>query len=101
MQDFNDQQIQKLIQELDQIDVPSEALHVARKKGAQQFRLLKRKKRSCFTAASVVVVLMLLFVTCIRVSPTFAQAIEKIPGFTPIVEMIGYDKGVKDIVSED
>ncbi|HWI50478.1 MAG TPA: DUF4179 domain-containing protein, partial [Rummeliibacillus sp.] len=101
MQDFNDQQIQKLIQELDQIDVPSEALHVARKKGAQQFRLVKRKKRSCFTAASVVVVLMLLFVTCIRVSPTFAQAIEKIPGFTPIVEMIGYDKGVKDIVSED
>ncbi|WP_397539004.1 DUF4179 domain-containing protein [Rummeliibacillus pycnus] len=101
MKDFNDQQMKKLIQELDQIDVPRDALHVARKKGAQQFRLVKRKKRNYFTAASVVFVLTLLFITCIRVSPTFAQAIEKIPGFAPIVEMIGYDKGVKDIVSED
>lgn len=101
MNNLNDSKMKKLIQELDQIDLPKETLQVARNKGLQQFRLAKRKKRNTYTTACGVTILLLLFVTCIRIFPTFAQAVEKIPGFAPLVEMIGYDKGVKDVLKQD
>ncbi|MFF2752984.1 DUF4179 domain-containing protein [Psychrobacillus sp. NPDC058041] len=102
MTNLNEQDWQKLKEELEAIEIPKEALHHARTKAVHQHRLHKRRKRRLYSVASVAAILLLLFVTSIRVSPVFAQAMAKIPGFVSIVHMIAtYDKGISDIVENN
>ncbi|MBO0586845.1 DUF4179 domain-containing protein [Sporosarcina sp. E16_8] len=101
MTNLNDQDWQKLTEELEAIEIPKEALHQARAKATHQHRLTKKRKRLLYSVASVAVIVLLLFVTSIRVSPVFAQAVAKIPGFSPFVGMIAYDKGISDIVENN
>lgn len=102
MTNLNEKDLQKLMEELEAIEIPNEALHQARAKAVHQHRLTKRRKRRLYSVASVAVILLLLFVTSIRVSPAFAQAVAKIPGFDSIVHMIAtYDKGISDIVENN
>lgn len=101
MTNLNEQDWQKLTEELDAIEIPKEALHQARVKAMHQHRLTKRRKRRLYSVASVAAVVLLVFMTSIRVSPVFAQAVAKIPGFAPIVGMIAFDKGISDIVENN
>jgi len=101
MTNLNEQDWQKLTEELHAIEIPKEALHQARVKAVQQHRLTRNRKRRLYSVASVAVIVLLLFVTSIRVSPVFAQAVAKIPGFSPIVGMIAFDKGISDIVENN
>ncbi|WP_318614524.1 DUF4179 domain-containing protein [Sporosarcina sp. YIM B06819] len=101
MTNLNVQDWQKLTEELDAIEIPKEALHQARVKAMQQHQLTKRRKRRLYTVASVAAVVLLLFMTSIRVSPVFAQAVAKIPGFAPIVGMIAYVDIVENNYYED
>ena len=101
MTNLNEQDWQKLTEELEAIEIPKEALHQARVKTMHQHRLTKKRKRRLYSVASVAAIVLLLFVTSIRVSPVFAQAIAKIPGFSSIVNMIAYDKGISDIVENN
>ena len=101
MTNLNEQDWQKLTEELEAIEIPKEALHQARVKTVHQHRLTKKRKRRLYSVASVAAIVLLLFVTSIRVSPVFAQAVAKIPGFSSIVNMIAYDKGISDIVENN
>ncbi|WP_399632375.1 DUF4179 domain-containing protein [Sporosarcina sp. SG10008] len=101
MTNLNEQDWQKLTEELEAIEIPKEALHQARTKAIHQHRLTKKRKRRLYSVASVAVIVLLLFVTSIRVSPVFAQAVAKIPGFSSVVGMIAYDKGISDIVENN
>ncbi|AMQ06473.1 DUF4179 domain-containing protein [Sporosarcina psychrophila] len=101
MTNLNEQDWQKLTEELEAVEIPKEALHQARVNAVHQHRLTKKRKRGLYSVASVAVIVLLLFVTSIRVSPVFAQAVAKIPGFSPIVGMIAYDKGISDIVENN
>ncbi|WP_391209516.1 DUF4179 domain-containing protein [Psychrobacillus sp. L4] len=101
MTNLNEQDWQKLKEELEAIEIPKEALYKARGKAVHQHRLTKRRKRRLYSVASVAAIVLLLFVTSIRVSPVFAQVMAKIPGFDSIVHMISYDKGISDIVEND
>lgn len=102
MTNLNEQDLQRLTEELEAIEVPKEALHQARIKAIHQHRLTKRRKRRLYSVAGVAAIFLLLFVTSIRVSPVFAQAVAKIPGFVSIVHMIAtYDKGISDIVENN
>lgn len=79
------------------IDVPKDKLHQIR---MDTFRKVKREKRKKKRIVSVAIVflccLSLLF--SIRVSPTIASYVAKIPGLEAIVLAVGRDKGIKDIV---
>ncbi len=101
MTNLNEQDWQKLTEELEAVEIPKEALHQAREKAVHQHRLIKRRKRRLYAVASAAAMVLLLFVTSIRVSPVFAQAVAQIPGFSTIVNMIAFDKGMKDIVKNN
>ncbi|MFJ7737639.1 DUF4179 domain-containing protein [Lysinibacillus sp. NPDC097287] len=82
------------------IDVPKEKLQQVR---MDMFRKVQREKRAKKRIVSVAIVslfcLSLLF--SIRVSPTIASHIAKIPVLKEIVLAIGRDKGIQDIVDND
>ena len=82
------------------IDVPKEKLQQIR---IDMFRKVQREKRAKKRIVSVAIAslfcLSLLF--SIRVSPTIASHIAKIPGFEALVLAVGRDKGIKDIVDSD
>lgn len=101
MTNLNEQDWQKFTEELEAIEIPTEALHQARAKAVYQHRLIKKRKSRLYSVASVVALVLLLFVTSIRVSPVFAQAVAQIPGFSTIVNMIAFDKGMEDIVENN
>ncbi len=98
MTNVNESELKKLTEELASIEIPKEALHQARVRAAHQHRLEKKRRRRLYSVASAAAIVMLLFVTSVRISPAFAQTVAKIPGFTALVDMIAYDKGIEDIV---
>ena len=101
MTNLNEQDWQKLTEELEAIETPKDALHQARAKALYQNHLTKKRKHRLYSVASVAALVLLLFVTSIRVSPVFAQAVAQIPGFSTIVNMIAFDKGMEDIVENN
>ncbi|MEB2301151.1 DUF4179 domain-containing protein [Lysinibacillus xylanilyticus] len=82
------------------IDVPKEKLQQVR---MDMFCKVQREKRANKRIVSVAIAslfcLSLLF--SIRVSPTIAGQVAKIPGFQTIVSAVVRDKGIKDIVDND
>ncbi|MFJ7889210.1 DUF4179 domain-containing protein [Lysinibacillus xylanilyticus] len=79
------------------IDVPKEKLQQVR---MDMFRKVQREKRTNKRIFSVAIVFLLClsFLFSIRVSPTIASYVAKIPGFQSIVLAVVRDKGIKDIV---
>lgn len=98
MSQFNEHDFEKLNQELESIEIPIEKIKAARQQGAMKFEHSNKRQIRTWKQIATVAILILAFVTTIRVSPAFAQTIAKIPGFAPLVDMITQDKGVKDIV---
>lgn len=98
---MNEKEYSTLKDELDSIPVPKEALSIARTNGLKRIRSERRSRKRWTGTFAVTAALILIFVTTIRVSPAFAQAVAKIPGFAPLVEMIAYDKGIEDILKND
>ncbi len=82
------------------IDVPKEKLQQVR---MDMFRKVQREKRIKKRIVSVTCITMLCLslIFSIRVSPTIASQVAKIPGFQAIVSAIAIDKGIKDIVDHD
>ncbi|MCR8853946.1 DUF4179 domain-containing protein [Lysinibacillus fusiformis] len=82
------------------IDVPKEKLQQVR---MDMFRKVQREKRIKKRIVSVtfIATLCLSLILSIRVSPTIASQVAKIPGFQAIVSAIAIDKGIKDIVDHD
>ncbi|WP_332646555.1 DUF4179 domain-containing protein [Lysinibacillus sp. 54212] len=101
MKSFDDNQFQQLVEELEQIDVPSAALQQAQRNAALEVQNQKRLRRRWIRVAGVAALLALCFITSIRISPAFAQAVAKIPGLSVFVEMIAEDKGIEDIIKND
>lgn len=98
---MNEKEFEQLKKEFEKIDVPKDKIRKAREDGYSKFKKNMKRNRTILKQLAVVAVLVLAFVTSIRISPTFAQTIAKIPGFAPLVELITYDKGVKDIVENE
>ncbi len=86
---------------LERIPVPDELVTVAIQEGYLKARHKKRKRQRISWAVSIAAVLMLTFVTSIRVSPTFASAVANIPWLEPFVEMIQLDKGLEEAIENE
>ncbi|MED4886192.1 DUF4179 domain-containing protein [Lysinibacillus fusiformis] len=82
------------------IDVPKEELQQVR---MDMFRKVQREKKIKKRIVSVtfIAILCVSLILSIRVSPTIASQVAKIPGFQAIVSAIAIDKGIKDIVDHD
>ncbi|WP_016993454.1 DUF4179 domain-containing protein, partial [Lysinibacillus boronitolerans] len=82
------------------IDVPKEKLQQVRMDMFRKVQREKRRKKRIVSVACIsMLCLSLLF--SIRVSPTIASQVAKIPGFQAIVTAIAIDKGIKDIVDHE
>lgn len=60
-----------------------------------------RKKRNRIWSLAVAAFLFFTFVTSIRVSPAFANAVASIPGMEKFVDLIQFDKGLEAIFEND
>ncbi|MGE7945610.1 DUF4179 domain-containing protein [Lysinibacillus sp. NPDC093688] len=82
------------------IDVPKEKLQQVR---MDMFRKVQREKRTKkrIVSGAIAFLFCLSFLFSIRVSPTIASHVAKIPGFQAIVSAVVRDKGIKDIVDND
>jgi len=82
------------------IDVPKEKLQQVR---MDMFRKVQREKRAKkrIVSGAIAFLFCLSFLCSIRVSPTIAGHVAKIPGFQAIVSAVVRDKGIKDIVDND
>jgi len=98
---MNEKDHATLREELESISVPKEALSNARANGLKRAQRERRSRKRWTTSFAITAAFVLIFVTSIRVSPAFAQAVARIPGFTSLVEMIAYDKGIEDILNND
>ncbi|SDN27387.1 protein of unknown function [Psychrobacillus sp. OK028] len=86
---------------LEQVVVPEELVKNAIQHGILKAKAKKRKRKKTLWAFSVAAILILTFVTSIRVSPAFASAISTIPGMDRFVHLIQFDKGIEAIVEND
>ncbi|GLC90046.1 DUF4179 domain-containing protein [Lysinibacillus piscis] len=64
----------------------------------QRLKKQKLRQKRFIQLTLAAAFLLLVMIGSIRLSPAIAQAVAQIPGLKPLVELIAYDKGMKDIV---
>ncbi|MCM3758577.1 DUF4179 domain-containing protein [Sporosarcina aquimarina] len=105
MYEREEEKLRQLKSQLEQQSLPlDEADQMIRsgiaKAKADRSKKNRRRKRIMWSAA-LSAILVLTFVTSIRVSTAFANTIASIPGMEPFVAMIQQDKGLQAIFKED
>ncbi|QUG40392.1 DUF4179 domain-containing protein [Psychrobacillus sp. INOP01] len=101
MYEKEEEMLDKTKKRLEQVVVPEQLVNDAIQQGVLQAKAKKRNRKKTLWAFSVAAILILTFITSIRVSPTFASAISTIPGMERFVHLIQFDKGIKAIVEND
>lgn len=100
-----EQKLKVYRKKVEEIQIDSEMLNDAIQKGLQigkmEAKNRQRKRKKLFYSFAAVAILVIAFVTTIRISPAFANAVASLPGMEKIVERIQYDKGIKGIVEND
>lgn len=99
----NDKWISQVDQEWNQIDVPQENVSQAVQQGLLKAKKNKRRIRRGTWSTLVAAAIVLLFITSIRVSPAFAQAVGQIPGMERIVSYVQgqQDRGLMTAIEND
>lgn len=90
--------------QLDKIHLPLDEADEAIRQGfdrAKREKARLRKKRNRIWSLVVAALLFATFITSIRVSPAFANAIASIPGMEKFVDLIQFDKGLDAIFRND
>lgn len=86
---------------LEQIEIPEIELKDAIQQGLLHAKSKRRKRKQTVWMVTVAAIVMLTFVTSIRVSPAFASAVASIPGMERFVHLIQFDKGLEAIIEND
>lgn len=86
---------------LEQIQIPDQEINNAIQQGMLKAKSKKRNKKKTLWTLAVAALLMVTFVTSIRVSPAFANAVASIPGMERFVQLIQFDKGLEAIIEND
>lgn len=100
-----EKQLQEVRSKLEELPIPNEQLNDAIQSGFlianSEWRAKRQKRRKSLWTIAIAAVFMLAFITSIRVSPAFANAVASIPGMGKLVEYIQYDKGLQAIMDND
>ncbi|MER2262106.1 MAG: DUF4179 domain-containing protein [Psychrobacillus sp.] len=85
---------------LEEITIPEESIDNAIQDGLRKAKAKKRKQKRAIWTFAVAAILMISFVTSIRVSPAFASAVASIPGLERFVHVLQpeFDKGLEAII---
>lgn len=89
----DDKELKKTREKYQKISIPDnidEYIQKGIKKGKMQKKNKFRRKLVGFAAGFLIIV----FLTTVRLSPTFAQLVSNIPGIDYIVKLVNYDKGL-------
>lgn len=86
---------------LQQLEIPDQQLNDAIQLGLLHAKAKKRKRKKSLWFLTVAAILLLTFVTSIRVSPAFASAVASLPGMERFVDLIQFDKGLEAIIEND
>ncbi|WP_042475459.1 DUF4179 domain-containing protein [Bacillus ndiopicus] len=92
---------EQLLEMLEQIKVPQDALKQARFLAINRRKREKRQQKRMLQLGLSAALIFLALTLSIRLSPQIAEAAAKIPLLAPFVEIITYDKGMKDILAND
>lgn len=96
MYESEEEKLAEYKKKLDDVPVSQESLDEAIITGFQKARFDKKQKshkKKWIISMATVAVILLAFVTSIRVSPVFANYVTSIPGMEKIVDLIRDDKG--------
>ncbi len=101
-----ERKLKKWKEEIEKREVPAERLDQAIQIGFETAKRNRENKKCGFLkrglwSTAVAAILMLVFVTSIRVSPAFANAVSSIPGFSGIVELIQDNKGIQMAIENE
>lgn len=90
-------------QSLDNIAVPRELLQQTIYNGIKQARkeTHRRRLRISWQIASAICLIIVVFISSIRLSPAFASTISQIPWLAQIVDSVQPDKGLQDIIDQE
>ena len=100
MYEREEEMINKSKKRLEEITIPDESIDNAILDGLRKAKAKKRKQKQTIWALAVAAILMISFVTSIRVSPAFASAVASIPGLERFVHVLQpeFDKGLEAII---
>jgi hypothetical protein len=104
MYEKEEAKLNEMKERLDMIHLPLDEADEAIRRGfdrARRDKVKVRKKRNRIWSLVAAALLFLTFVTSIRVSPAFANAVASIPGMERFVDLIQYDKGLDAILKND
>ncbi|WP_251700982.1 DUF4179 domain-containing protein [Sporosarcina luteola] len=98
--------MKKWKEEIEKREVPAERLDNAIQIGFETAKRNRENKKRRFInrglwSSAIAAILMLTFVTSIRVSPAFANAVSSIPGLSGIVELIQDNKGIQMAIENE
>lgn len=101
-----ERKLKKWKDEIEKREVPAERLDNAIQIGFENAKRNRENKKHGFLKRSlwstaIAAILILTFITSIRVSPAFANAVSSIPGFSGIVEMIQDNKGIQMAIENE
>lgn len=101
-----ERKLKKWKEEIEKREIPSDRLDQAIQIGFETAKRNQTNKQRGFMRRSIwytaiAAILILAFVTSIRVSPAFANALSSIPGFSGIVEMIQDNKGIQMAIENE
>ena len=88
-------------EQLEQLAIPDQQINDAIQQGFYKANSKRRKRKKTIWTLAVAAILMLTFITSIRVSPAFANAVASIPGMERFVDLIQLDKGLEAIIEND
>ncbi|WP_303968915.1 DUF4179 domain-containing protein [Sporosarcina ureae] len=105
MYETEEERLKRLKDRLDQQQLPlseaDQAIRQGMERARQEKRESRKKRKRIFGSVAVVALLLLTFITSIRVSPVFANAVASIPGLEKFVELIAIDKGLDAAIQND
>lgn len=104
MYEQEEQSLSKLKNDLKKISLPIEKADEAILSGflkAKREKNLVKKKQKRLVGLAIAVIIIISFVTSIRISPTFANALSTIPGMEWMIGFIEQDKGFSAIKEND
>ncbi|MEK4484518.1 DUF4179 domain-containing protein [Psychrobacillus sp. FSL H8-0484] len=87
--------------QMEQMEIPDQQLNDAIQLGLLHAKAKKRKRKKSLWSLTVAAILILTFVTSVRVSPVFASAVASIPGLERFVHLLQNDKGLEAIIEND
>lgn len=88
-------------EQLERLAIPDPQIDDAIRRGIYRANSKSRKRKKALWTISVAAVLILTFITTIRVSPAFANAVASLPGMERFVDLIQFDKGLEAIIENE